>query len=204
MKIGILGSGMVGQSIASGFSKEEVIIGTRDKQKLADFAAKTGVKVGSFEDAAKFGDILFLCTKWTGTKEAIKMAGHNFSGKIVVDVTNPLAFEGQTPKLDIGYPDSAGAQIQKLLPDSKVVKAFNTVTASYMTKAAEGSPDLFICGNDEHSKKKVSEMASKWGWNVIDMGGIEQAYLLEALAMLWIRYGFMNNHWTHAWKLLNK
>ena len=106
----------------------------------------------------------------------------------------------------LGYPDSAGETVQKWLHNAKVVKAFNTVTAAYMTNAKleEGIPDLFICGNDAGAKKTVTEIANQWGWRVTDIGDIKQSYLLEALAMLWIRYGFLNNHWTHAFKLLRK
>ena len=87
-----------------------------------------------------------------------------------------------------------------------MVKAFNIVTAAYMTnpKLTEGIPDMFICGNDKSAKEKVEEIAKKWGWPITDLGGIEQAYLLEALALMWIRYGFLHNHWTHAFKLLRK
>jgi prophage maintenance system killer protein len=130
----------------------------------------------------------------------------NFKGKIVIDVTNPLVFLKDIPELDIAYPNSGGLKIQRMLRDSKVVKAFNTVTAKYMCnpKLEEGIPDLFIAGNDEEAKEIVKGFAEQFGWNVTDIGNIEQSYLLEALAMLWIRYGFLNNHWTHAFKLLKK
>lgn len=214
MKIGIIGSGDVGQTLALGFLKlgHEVKVGTRDASKLQEWLAKAGEKasVGTTNEAAAFGELIVLCTNGVGTKNALEMAGlENFSGKIVIDVTNPLIFEeqGKPPKLSTAYPDSAGALIQKLLPDAFVVKAFNTVPAKYMTnpKLEEGEPDLFIAGNDSNAKKKVEEIARQWGWrNVNDLGDISQAYLVEALAMVWIVYGFKNNHWTHALKLLKK
>ena len=213
MNIGILGSGAVGQSLGLGFLRNghTVKIATREPSKLTDWLAKAGANasVGSFEETARFGEMLVLCTKWVGTENAIQLAGkQNFDGKILIDVTNPLLFlqEGKAPKMAVGYPDSAGALVQKWLPKAKVVKAFNSVPAHYMTnpKLEEGMPDLFICGNDE-AKKKVTEIAASWGWSSInDMGGIEDAYLLEALAMTWILYGFRNNHWMHAFKLLRK
>ena len=209
-KVGILGSGSVGQALASGFVKSgyEAMIGTRDKSKLADWLKKTKASAGSFAEAAAFGELLVLCCKGEAVEDVIKLAGkENFSGKIVIDVTNPLLFEeGKGPRLFTGYPDSLGARVQRLLPNSKVVKAFNSVTAAYMAspKLQEGVPDLLIAGNDAGAKKKVDSIASEWGWTVHDLGGIEQAYLLEALAMIWIRYGFLNNHWTHAFKLLKK
>jgi predicted dinucleotide-binding enzyme len=212
-KIGILGSGMVAQSLGNGFlaAGHEVKLGTRDTAKLAEWLHAAGPKasVGSFEEAAKFGELLCVATKWEGTRNAISMAGkQNFAGKTVIDVTNPLEFgaEGTPPKLAFGYPDSAGAKVQALLPDAKVVKAFNTISANRMCNAKfeEGTGDLFICGNDAAAKKTVSDIAAGWGWSVSDIGGIEESYLLEALAMVWIRYGFLNNHWTHGFRLLKK
>lgn len=212
-KIGILGSGMVGQQLGLGFlqSGYDVKMGTRDTGKLKDWLAQAGKKasLGNFKETAQFGDLLVICTKWTGTESMISLAGkENFSNKVVIDVTNPLLFEkeGQAPTLALAYPDSAGKKIQQLLPKTKVVKAFNMVSATYMTKPQlqEGTPDLFIAGNEQEAKTVVKELASSWGWSVSDLGGIEQSYLLEALAMTWIRYGFLNNHWSHAFKLLKK
>ncbi len=212
-KIGILGSGTVGQTLGLGFASlgHEVMIGTREPAKLKDWQAKTGARaqIGFPQEAVKFGELIVLATKWEGTRQAIELAGKDqFRHKTVIDVTNPLksGAEGKAPMLDVGYPDSAGKKIQEWLPDSKVVKAFNIVTASYMTnpKLQEGTPDLFIAGDHDIANKEVAEFAKKWGWSVTDIGGIENAYMLEALAMLWILYGFRNNHWTHAFKLLKK
>jgi 8-hydroxy-5-deazaflavin:NADPH oxidoreductase len=212
-KVGILGSGVVGQSLARGFLKSgyEVMIGTRDKGKLSDWLKKAGKKAsaGSFREAASFGQTLVLCCKGEAASAVINYAGRqNFSGKLVIDVTNPLHFEeaGSPPTLSVAFPGSLGATVQHLLPKSKVVKAFNTVTAKYMCrpKLKEGEPDLFIAGNDLEAKKTVMGIAKKWGWKVHDIGRIEESYLLEALTILWIRYGYMNNSWTHAFKMLKK
>ena len=215
MKIGILGSGMVAQQLGFGLIKSgyDVKLGTRDMTKLADWKKQAGEKgiVGSFQDAAKFGDILFICTHWDNgaTRNAIELAGiENFAGKIVADTTNPLVFdkEGAPPKLDLGYPNSAGQTIQNWLPKAKIVKAFNIVTAYYMANPnlKEGKPDMFFAGDDVDAKKKITEIAEGWGWRVIDIGDIRQAYLLEAMALIWIRYGFMHQYWKHAFKLLNE
>ena len=210
-KIGILGSGTVAQQLGLGFLKNgsQVKLGTREPAKLAEWLKATGpnASAGSLVEAAKFGDLLVIATKWEGTRNAISMAGkENFAGKTVIDVTNPLEFgaEGTPPKLAFGYPDSAGAKVQALLQDAKVVKAFNTISAYHMCNGRfdEGTGDLFIAGNDADAKKQVAGIAQGWGWNVSDIGGIQEAYLLEALAMVWIRYGFLNNHWTHGFKLL--
>ncbi len=210
MQAGILGSGPVGQTLATGLMKigYAVTIGSREPAKLADFAAKSGAKAGTFAEAAA-ADIVFICTSWSGTENALKLVGaENLKGKIVVDVTNPLDFSaGPPPKLAVVYPSSAGELVQSWLPGAKVVKAFNIVTAKYMIDARleEGVADLFIAGNDEGAKAKVAEIAKAWHWgSVNDLGGIAQAYWIECYAMLWIQFGFKNNHWTHAFKLLKK
>jgi hypothetical protein len=216
MKIGIIGSGMVAQQLGFGFLKSgyEVMLGTRHPEKLVDWQKKAGknASIGSFEDAAKFAEIAVIATLWANgaTEKAITLAGkRNLAAKIVIDVTNPLVpgGENQPPKLALGYPDSAGALIQSWIPESKVVKAYNIITAYYMAnpKLKQGTPDMFIAGNDPIAKNIVMDIAFKWGWEAVhDIGGIEQSYLLEALAMLWIRYGILNNHWKHAFKLLKE
>ena len=212
-KIGILGSGMVGKALAEGFLKKgyEVKIGTRDESKLSEWLVGNGkgAVVGHFIDAAEFGELLVLCCKGDAVDDVINLAKEdNFAGKVVIDVTNPLIFEeeGKAPKMDIGFPDSLGKRIQEALPEAKIVKAFNIVTSAYMCnpKLEEGVPDMFIAGDDEEAKNIVGKIASDWGWQVNDLGGIKESYLLEALAMIWIRYAFLNNHWTHAFKLLKK
>jgi len=213
MKIGIIGSGTVGQQLATGFIKlgHQVRIGTRDETKLLEWKNSTGenATLGSFHDAAMFGEVIVIATNWAGTMNAIKLAGiENFSNKIVIDVTNPLDFsQGVPPKFAATLGNSGGEQIQKMLPDAKVVKAFNTISAYIMINAPReaGVPDLFISGNDNEAKAFVNDIAMKWGWgSVIDLGDISQSFFLEALAHLWIIYGFKNNNWTHAFKLLKK
>jgi predicted dinucleotide-binding enzyme len=213
MKVGILGSGTVGKQIGLGFlnSDNKVKLGTRDNNKLNDWLQSAGpnASVGSFKEAASFGDIIVIATLWGGTENAIKLAGiDNFKNKIVIDITNPLDFSnGVPPKFTATYDNSAGEQIQRWLPESMVVKAFNSVSAAIMInpKLEEGNPDLLIAGNNQGAKKKVIEIAQSFGWqNVIDMGDIKHSFWLEAFAMLWIEFGFKYNHWTHAFKLLYK
>lgn len=213
MKIGILGSGVVGQQLGIGLIKigNEVKIGTRDSSKLIDWLKDVDNKgsVGSFEEAAIFGEVIIIATSWKGTENAIELAGkENFTNKVVIDVTNPLDFsEGVPPKFAVTLGNSAGEQIQKILPDSKVVKAFNFVSAYIMCnpKREEGMPTFFVAGNDEEAKKLVIKFAGDFGWeDIIDMGNIENAFWLETLAMFWINYGFKNNNWVHAFKLLKK
>lgn len=213
MNIGILGSGTVGQQLGLGFAKlgHSVKIGTRDPAKLKDWLSQAGPKAsaGSFEEAAHFGEVIVLATLWAATESVIKSAQPvNFEGKVVIDVTNPLDVSKGSPPGLASSPGSSGAErVQKWLPRAKVVKAFNTISAFIMCspKREEGVPDLFIAGDDPAAKKLVSDFAVKWGWgSVVDLGGLPAAYLLEAFAMLWITYGFRNNNWTHAFKLLKK
>lgn len=212
MKIGIIGSGEVGQRLGDGFIElgHTVKIGTRDPQKVAAWVEKHGDKAsaGSFSEAAEFGeDMVAIATLWTGTQSAIEMAGPaNFAGKVVMDVTNPLDFSSTPPKLAIGHTDSAGETVQRLLPDARVVKAFNTVGNPLMLHPdfAGGRPTMFVCGNDDSAKDLVRDIAFSLGWETLDVGGIEGSRLLEPLAMLWVVHYFRTKNGNHAFKLLRK
>ena len=213
MKIGIIGSGEVGLKLGDGFLTlgHTVKIGTRNtsKETITSWIARNGqnATAGSFEDAAFYGDIIFLATLWSGTMEAIKLANpRNFVGKIVVDVTNPLDFSKGMPSLSVGHTNSGGEIIQKLLPDAKVVKAFNTVGNPHFFKPnfPGGLPTMFICGNHLDAKKEITSILSDFGWETVDMGGIEESRLLEPLAMLWINYYFKTKTGNHAFKMLRK
>ena len=163
---------------------------------------------GTFADAAKFGDVVVLATSWSGTENALKLAGaSSLAGKVVIDATNPLAFAPNAPPaLAIGHTDSGGEQVQRWLPEARVVKAFNTIGHAHMFKPSfpGGPPDMFVCGNDADAKKTVTEICQAFGWPVIDIGGIEGARLLEPICILWVLYGIRTNSWNHAFKLLRK
>ena len=223
MKVGIIGSGDVGRRLADGLLDlgHQVKIGTRDTSKKEiiewiDKHKKGGDKesenasVGDFADAASFGDgLIVLCTSWNGTSNAIRMANpSNMTGKVVIDTINPLDFtQGLPPRMAVGVTDSAGETNQRLLPGSKVVKAFNIVGNPHMVHPdfPGGPPTMFICGNDEQAKKMVTEsILTPFGWETIDIGGIEGARLLEPLAMLWITHYFRTGTGDHAFKLLKK
>jgi 8-hydroxy-5-deazaflavin:NADPH oxidoreductase len=149
-----------------------------------------------------------LATSWDGTADVIKMADpKNFAGKVVIDVTNPLEFsEGMPPRLAVGHTDSAGETVQRMLPNSKVVKAFNIVENSHMVHPNfHGGPTtMFICGNDEAKKTVIDNILTKFRWETIDIGGIDGARLLEPLAFLWITHYFRTGNGNHAFKLLRK
>ncbi|MDF0679350.1 MAG: NAD(P)-binding domain-containing protein [Candidatus Nitrosocosmicus sp.] len=217
MKIGILGSGEVGRRLAEGCIDlgHHVMIGTRNPEKeeiqkwIDNPKHKESAFVGSFSEAASFGDLIVLSTLWEGTENAISMAiSPNFSNKIVVDTTNPLKFvKDSPPKLSLGYDKSAGEVIQSLLPNSKVVKAFNIVGNPHMIHPdfPGGPPTMLICGNFKDAKDIIiKELLTPFGWDTIDIGGIEQSRLLEPLAMLWISYYIQTGLGNHAFKLLKK
>ena len=211
--IGILGSGGVGQALGHGFATlgHAVKIGSREANnpKLNGWVAEHGKNAsqGTFADAASFGEIVVVATLWEGTGAALKAAEGAFKGKVVLDVTNPLKLEGGRPVgLERGFEDSGGEQVQRWLPDAKVVKVFNTVGSPHMFKPSfpGGPPDMFFCGNDEAAKRTVTDLLHDFGWNPIDIGGIEGARLLEPMCWLWVTYGARGNGWNHAFKLLKK
>lgn len=226
MKIGIFGTGTVGRVMAERFLADgnEVMIGTRNVENtLSKSQLNAGegasykewqdknrkAKLGTFQDTASFGDIIVLATLGNATTHAIDLAGkENFVSKLVIDMTNPLDFSNGIPPAFTGTPgNSLGEQIQKQLPEAKVVKAFNAVSVHLVVKPQreEGNPVMFIAGNDKNAKKQVVEIAKRWGWkDVIDFGDISAAFTLESFAMLWIDYAFKNNSWTHAFQLLTK
>ncbi len=216
MKIGILGSGDVGRKLADGFIElgHQVKIGSRDprQSKLTEWIDKHDkekASSGTFADTASFGELVVLATLWTGTADAIRHAdSRNFASKIVIDVTNPLDFSnGMPPRLALGHTDSAGETVQRMLRDSKVVKTFNIVGNPHMIHPdfPGGKPTMFICGNDDEAKKMVTnDILTRFGWETIDIGGIEGSRLLEPLALLWITHYFRTGNGNHAFKLLQK
>ncbi len=216
MKIGILGTGEVGKTLANAFlaTGHQVRMGSRDasNEKALAWAKEAGAKsaasTGTFADAAKFADVIVLAVSWEGAENALKLAGpENLAGKVVIDATNPLRFTpGLAPGLTLGHTDSAGEQVQRWLPAARVVKAFNSVGYSQMFQPdfPDGPPDMFICGNDDAAKNTVTDILTSFGWPTIDIGGIEGARVLEPLCLLWVDYAMRANSFTHAFKLLRK
>jgi hypothetical protein len=199
MKIGVLGTGMVGQAIASKLVAlgHEVRVGGREaKNEKAAWVPALGAKAsyGTFADAAAFGELLFNCTSGAGALDALAAAGQkNLAGKILVDISNPLDFsKGMPPTLFTGNDDSLGERIQRAFPETKVVKTLNTVNCQIMVdpaRVAGGDHDMFMSGNDASAKARVAEILRGWfGWrNVIDLGDISTARGTESYLPLWIR-----------------
>lgn len=215
MKVGVIGSGDVGQALGAGFAGrgDEVMIGSRDPKsdKLKNWVSEAGSRAssGTFAQAAAFGDFIVLATLWSGTKSALDLAGGAgaLSGKTVMDVTNPLIFpEGKPPELALGHTDSGGEQVQRWLPSARVVKAFNSVGNAFMVhpQFPGGPPDMFFCGNDAEAKAVVAGICREWDWNPVDVGGIEGARMLEPLCILWVTIGMRSGSWNNAFKVLRK
>ena len=213
MKVGVLGSGDVARVLASGFLKHghDVVMGTRDAAKLSDWAKKNpDGRVGSFSDAAKFGDLVVLAVKGTAAAEALRNAGpENLSGKPVIDATNPIADAPPVNgvlKFYTSLDESLMERLQSEFEGARFVKAFNSVGNANMVdpRFEGGKPTMFICGNDDQAKKIATEILDQFGWETADMGKAEAARAIEPLCMLWCIPVFLRNQATHAFKLLTR
>lgn len=211
MKIGVLGSGAVGTTLASGFLAHghEVTIGSREPEKLREWARKnSGARIGTPEETAKFAEVGVLAAKGTAAAAMVRAAGaDDLAGKVLIDATNPIA---DAPPVNgvfrffTSLDDSLMERLQKEFPQIRFVKAFNSVGAVRMVNPlyAEGRPTMFICGNDQPAKELVTRLLEQLGWESEDMGGVEAARAIEPLCMLWCIPGLRHNQWTHAFKLL--
>lgn len=198
MKIGILGTGVVGNTIGAKLIQlgHQVKMGSRtaDNPKAAEWVQQNGKSAsqGAFADAAAFGEINFNCTSGMASLDALKQAGtENLRGKILIDIANPLDFShGMPPTLSVCNTDSLGEQIQRTFPDAKVVKTLNTVTCNVMVNPAlvKGDHDIFVSGNDAAAKAQVSTILKEWfGWqSIIDLGDITTARSAEMLVVVWV------------------
>ncbi len=200
MKIGILGTGMVGATLGTKLAElgHEVKMGSRtaNNEKAAKWVSENGTNAsqGTFAEATAFGNVVFNCTKGEGALEAVKAAGEKgLNGKVLVDVSNPLDFsKGMPPSLyaSLSNTNSLGEEIQKTIPDAKVVKALNTMSCGLMVNQTlvPGSHDLFICGNDVPAKAMVTDILTSFGWtSIIDLGDITAARGTEMLLPIWVR-----------------
>ncbi len=211
-KVGVLGSGTVGQVLADGFLKHgyAVMRGSRDPAKLADWAGKAGANAstGTFADASKFGDVVVLAVKGNAAEACIEQAGPgNLARKTVLDATNPIADgppENGVIKVFTGPNESLMERLQAKAPDANFVKAFSCVGNVRMVNPDFGGtkPTMFICGNDEGARAEASRILDQFGWEIEDLGKAAAARAIEPLCMLWCIPGFTQNRWTHAYKVL--
>jgi 8-hydroxy-5-deazaflavin:NADPH oxidoreductase len=204
MKISVLGTGMVGQAIATKLIQlgHEVKMGSRSgsNEKSNEWAKKSGpsASAGTFAESAAFGEMIFNCTKGLISIEALRMAGaDNLRGKSVIDISNPLDFsKGMPPTLLVCNDNSLGEQLQQAFPEAHIVKTLNTLTAPIMVNPQlvnNGDHDIFLCGNSTEAKEKVSALLQSFGWateHLHDLGDISMARGTEQLLPLWVRiYG---------------
>lgn len=200
MRIGVLGTGMVGRAIATKLADlgHEVKMGSRTaaNESAAEWVASAGAGAsqGTFADAAAHGELVFNCTAGEASLAALESAGaENLAGKVLVDVSNALDHSrGMPPGLFTSSFDSLGEQIQRAFPDTRVVKALNTVNCEVMVEPSKvpGEHDVFLCGDDEAAKARVVELLQSFGWpleRVVDLGDLSSARGMEAYLLLWIR-----------------
>lgn len=202
MKIAVFGTGMVGDTIGSRLIElgHQVMMGSRTatNEKAKAFVAKhqKGASAGTYADAAKFGEIIFNCTKGDGSIDAIRSSGDAVNGKILIDISNPLDFsKGMPPSLipSLSNTNSLGEEIQKIFPHTKVVKTLNTMWCGLMVNPnmiGGGNHTNFICGNDAEAKTKVKFLLNEFGWNsenILDLGDITNARGSESVLPIWLR-----------------
>ena len=214
MKVGILGSGVVGQTLGTGFIKHghQVKVGTSDTNKLNDWLKNAGsnASVGSFEEAAKFGELIVLSVKGTAALSVLEKAGSkNLSGKPIIDTTNPIADTAPVNgvlQFFTKQNSSLMEELQEKFKDANFVKAFSCIGSAFMVNPDFNGtkPTMFIAGKNDIAKSKVCNILDSFGWEIEDMGSAEAARAIEPLCILWCIPGFRENRWTHAFKLLKK
>jgi hypothetical protein len=200
MRIGVLGTGVVGRALATKLAElgHEVRMGSREaaNETAREWAASAGAGAssGTFADAAEFGELVFNCTAGAVSLQALEQAGDDaLRGKVLVDVANPLDFSsGMPPTLTVCNDDSLGEQIQRRFPDSRVVKTLNTVNHLVMVDPGRvpGEHEVFVCGEDAAAKAEVAELLESLGWpreRVVDLGGIDASRAVEMYLPLWVR-----------------
>ncbi len=209
-RFGVLGSAVVGQTLARGLVAHghEARIGSRSPAKLAEFSRTSGVPSGTFAEVAAWGEHLILAVQGRVAEAVLEAAGaENLRGKVVIDVTNPIADEPPEDgviRFFTGPNDSLMERLQARFPVARFVKAFNIVGNALMVnpKLPGGPPTMFFCGNDAEAKAVVRSLLVQFGWEPADMGTAKAARAIEPLCQLWCIPGFREQRWTHAFKLL--
>ena len=202
MRVGILGSGQVGVTLAKGFAAKghDVVVGSRDKGKALQLPA--GTKHGTFAEAAKHGEVLVLCVHGANVAEAVKAAGpDNMAAKLVIDTTNPLDFGPNGAHLPKSIPDSCLQVAQRTAPKAYFVKAWNATPGHLMVDPKMGPGDQLICGNDAAAKKMATDLLKSFGWNVADVGDATMAPYIEGVGRAVITWAAKTNDWGWILKL---
>ena len=195
MKIGMLGTGAVGQTVGTRLVAmgHDVMMGARaaDNEKVLGFAQRTGGKAGTFAEAAAHGDMVINGTRGDTSLAMLSGLAAELRAKILLDVSNPLDFsQGFPPHLTVSNTDSLAEQIQRALPDTFVIKSLNTVNCAVMIEPSRvpGHHSVFVSGNDRHAKGRVMDFLRSLGWvSIIDLGDITSARAAEQLLPLWVR-----------------
>jgi predicted dinucleotide-binding enzyme len=212
-QVGVLGSGVVGQTLADGFLKHgyRVMRGSRDVTKLESWLKGAGphASVGSFHEAARFGEIVVLAVKGGAAIAVLDQCGHALTGKVVIDTTNPIADappENGVLKFFTNLEDSLLERLQKHVPQARFVKAFSCVGNAFMVNPDfDGQkPTMFMCGNDAGAKEQVQQVLLQFGWDIEDLGTAAAARAIEPLCILWCIPGLTGKGWSHAYKVLRK
>ncbi|RKD92341.1 NADPH-dependent F420 reductase [Mangrovibacterium diazotrophicum] len=211
-RVGVLGSGIVGRVLADGFLKHgyQVMVGTRQPGNLRDWLKEGGenASLGSFEEAARFGDVVVLAVKGSAAEFVLDLAGAaNLHEKTVIDTCNPISSDApDNGVLRYFTPQNSSLmeQLQAKYTRIHFVKAFNSVGNAIMVnpKLKGGTPTMFICGNSDKAKEEVAGILTQFGWETADMGGVEAARPIEMLAVLWCIPGLLEHQWGHAFKLI--
>jgi predicted dinucleotide-binding enzyme len=214
VKVAVIGSGMVGEALANGFKQhgEQVMRASRDPHKLAEWKERAGplTSIGTFAEAAAWGEVVVLAVKGTAAEEAIGLCDPlSLAGKTVIDVTNPIADAAPEEGVLCFFTvqnQSLMERLQARAPAAHFVKAFSCVGAGHMVNPDFGSqrPTMFICGDDARAKATVSGILERFGWEPEDLGAVQAARAIEALCMLWCIPGLRHGRWNHAFKLLKK
>lgn len=206
--ITVLGAGDVGRRLAGGFRKHgrDVVVATRDPTRHEAWQTESGIPVVAYAEAGQRSGTVVLCTPWSGTQEALQAAGVGQAGRLVIDVTNPLVHGDGLPELALGHTDSGGEQVQRWLPDARVVKCWNLIGNPFMVDPDfDEPPTMWIAGDDPSAKGQVSGYLREMGWqDVVDLGPISMSRFLEPLAMVWIATGASTGSWDHALRLVRK
>jgi 8-hydroxy-5-deazaflavin:NADPH oxidoreductase len=201
MRIGILGSGAVGQALARGYQQHDhqVRIGTRKPDV-------DGLPTGSSSEVAAWAELVVLAVSGAAAEGLAREVADSLADKVLIDSTNPLDSSSGAPSLFVGHDDSLGERVQRAAPRSRVVKAYNIVGNTLMVdpELPAGPPTMLIGGDDDDAKAVVTRLLQDTGWEVADLGGIAVSRYLEPLSLVWVLYGTSTGTWEHAFRLLHR